>query len=133
MSNIRIEECENNRSNAITYLIENELFDAKDIGTPAMEFYIKVLVEGTDCITDVDRYAHLNTLFGYDIGFNNAMKIDNYLWSTPWLLNKYGCGVETLELYYTDKELIQNVCKEIGLNLSFDKWRTKEIEYYEYY
>ncbi len=130
---MRIEDCENNRNNAMTYLIENELFDAEDIGTPAMEFYIKALVEGTDCITDVDRYVHLNTLFGYDIGFNNAMKIDNYLWSASWLLDKYGCGVETLELNYTDKELIKNVCEELDLNLSFDKWRTEKIKYHEYY
>lgn len=130
---MRIEDCENNRNNAITYLIENELFNAEDIGTPAMEFYIKTLVEGTDCITDVDRYAHLNTLFGYDIGFNNAMKIDNYLWSTSWLLDKYGCGIEILELNYTDKELIKGVCKELGLNLSFDKWKTEKIKYHEYY
>lgn len=133
MNSIKIEECENSRNNVINYLIENNLFFESEVETPAMEFYIKALIEGTDCLTDIDRYAHLNTLFGYDIGFKNAMKIDNYLWGNSEILVKYPLGFETLELTYTDKKLVQHCTEKLNLDLSFDKWRTEDFKCYEYY
>lgn len=135
MNSIRIEECKNNRNNAIIYLIENNLFLESEIKTPAMKFYIKTLTEGTDCLTDIDRYAHLNMLFGYDIGFKNAMKIDNWLWDTNIndIKDRYPMGYETLELNYKDKKLVQHCVEKLGLDLSFDKWRTEDFKCYEYY
>ena len=54
------------REEAIDILVGNEIFDEKDINNheKATEFYIKHLMEGFD-ICDIDRMAHLNTLFGY--------------------------------------------------------------------
>ena len=122
------------RQEAIDTLVDNEIFDIKDINNheKASEFYIKHLIEGWD-VCDIDRMAHLNTLFGYDIGVDNWSKIDSELWGNKKYWDNYGCGVEILELTYTDKGFIQNVCKEIGLDLSFDKWRTKDFNCYEYY
>ena len=122
------------REEAIDTLISNKIFDEKTINehNKASEFYIKHLIEGWD-ICDIDRMAHLNTLFGYDIGVDNWSKIDSELWGNEKYWNNYGCGVEILELTYTDKGFIQNVCKEIGLDLSFDKWRTEDFNCYEYY
>ena len=122
------------REQAIEYLVFESIFSYEDIGTDPMEFYIKTLTEThIDNPWDVDRYAHLNTLFGYDIGVYNWSEIDSELWGNEKYWDNYGCGVEILELTYTDKGFIQNVCKEIGLDLSFDKWRTEDFKCYEYY
>lgn len=60
------------RQKAIDILLDNDIFDEKIINNheKATEFYIKHLMEGWD-ICDIDRMAHLNTLFGYDIGVDN--------------------------------------------------------------
>jgi len=122
------------REEAIDILIGNEIFDKETINehNKASEFYIKHLMEGWD-ICDIDRMAHLNTLFGYDIGVYNWSEIDSELWGNEKYQDETGCGVEIMELSYKDKEFIRNVCKEIGLDLSFDKWRTEDFNCYEYY
>ena len=122
------------REEAIDILIGNGIFDKETINghNKASEFYIKHLMEGWD-ICDIDRMAHLNTLFGYDIGVNNWSKIDSELWYNKKYQDETGCGVEIMELSYKDKEFIRNVCKEFGLDLSFDKWRTEDFKCYEYY
>ena len=122
------------RQEAIDTLIGNEIFYEETISehNKASEFYIKHLMEGWD-ICDIDRMAHLNTLFGYDIGVDNWSKIDSELWCNKKYKDDTGCGVEIMELEYTDKEFIQKVCNELGLDLSFDKWRTEDFKCYEYY
>lgn len=122
------------REEAIDILIDNGIFNKKTIKehNKASEFYIKHLIEGWD-ICDIDRMAHLNTLFGYDIGVDNFSKLDSELWSNEKYWDETGCGVEIMELNYTDKKFLQDVCKELGLNLSFDKWRTEDFKCYEYY
>lgn len=122
------------RQEAIDTLIDNEIFDEETINehSKASEFYIKHLMEGWD-ICDIDRMAHLNTLFGYDIGVDNWSKLDSELWCNKKYQDETGCGVEIMELDYTDKEFVQNVCDELNLDLSFDKWRTEDFKYYEYY
>ena len=122
------------RQEAIDTLIGNDIFDEKTINDheKASEFYIKHLMEGWD-ICDIDRIAHLNTLFGYDIGVDNWSKLDSELWGNEIYQDDYGCGVEIMELTYKDKDFIIQVCHDLNLNLSFDKWRTKDFKYYEYY
>lgn len=122
------------RQEAIDILVGNEIFDEEDINShdKASEFYIKHLMEGFS-IGDIDGMAQLNTLFGYDIGIDNWSKISSELWCNKKYWVDYECGIEILELDYKDKELLQNVCKKLGLDVNFDKWRTKEIDCYEYY
>lgn len=122
------------REEAIDILIDNEILDEDFIKehNKASEFYIKHLMEGWN-VCDIDRMAHLNTLFGYDIGVYNWSEIDSELWGNEKYWDDNGCGVEILELNYKDKDFLQNVCKEIGLDLSFDKWRTEDFNCYEYY
>lgn len=122
------------RQEVIDTLIGNDIFDEKTINDheKASEFYIKHLMEGWD-ICDIDRMAHLNTLFGYDIGVDNWSKIDSELWSNEKYWDDCGCGVEIMELTYKDKDFIIQVCRDLNLNLSFDKWRTEDFKYYEYY
>ena len=65
-------------------------------------------------VHDSDRWAWLNTLFGYDIGADHAMGI---------------CAVlddrdqDALELRAEDKEEIQEICgSDLGYHLKFDAW-----------
>lgn len=124
------------REEAIDILISNGIFNEKAINehNKASEFYIKHLIEGWD-ICDIDRMANLNTLFGYDIGANNAIEIDIWFWDTTEndITDEYPMGLDSLELGYKDKELVRHCVEKLGLDISFDKWRTKEIEHYEYY
>lgn len=124
------------RDEAICTLLGNDIFTEEDIKNheKASEFYIKHLMEGWD-ICDIDRMAHLNTLFGYDIGEENASAIDSWLWDTTEndITDDYPMGFETLELKHTDKELVQHCVEKLGLDVSFDKWRTEDFKWYEYY
>lgn len=122
------------RQEAIDILISNNIFTEQNIRDQekASEFYINHLMKGWD-ICDIDRMAHLNTLFGYDIGADNWSKIDSELWGNEKYWDDYGCGVEIMELTYKDKDFIIQVCRDLNLNLSFDKWRTEDFKWYEYY
>lgn len=123
------------REQAIITLVDNNIFYESDIGTIAMEFYIRNLTENTNNIYDIDRYAHLNTLFGYDIGFHNAMEIDYWLWDTDinTIADEYPFGLDALDLTYKDKRLAQKAVKERHLDVYFDKWRTEDFDVYEYF
>lgn len=122
------------REEAINVLVGNEIFDEETINehNKATEFYIKHLMEGWD-ICDIDRMAHLNTLFGYDIGVDNWSKFDSELWSNEKYWDDHGCGVEIMELTYKDKDFIIQVCRDLNLNLSFNKWKMEDFKCYEYY
>lgn len=121
------------REQAIEYLVFESIFSYEDIGTDPMEFYIETLVNTSiDNAWDVDRYAHLNTLFGYDIGHEAAMEINAWLYGSKITPGKYR-DIETFDITYKDKELIQECVKELNLNLSFDKWRTEDFDVYEYF
>lgn len=122
------------RDEAINYLVENEFLFESDIGTEPMEFYIKNLIKNTDNIYDIDRYAHLNTLFGYDIGFTTAMEIENWLWE-PDEKERHPECFDVFDLTYLSetKELLKECNEELNLDLSFDKWRTKDFCCYEYF
>lgn len=125
-----------NRKEAINFLVRNKFFFESDIGTEPMEFYIKNLIKNTDNIYDIDRYAHLNTLFGYDIGFTTAMEIENWLWVwTPDEKEKHPECLDIFNLTYhlESKELLKECSKELKLDLSFDKWRTEDFNCYEYF
>lgn len=122
------------RQEAINYLIRSNIFDEEDINNheKASEFYIKHLMEGWD-VCDIDRMAHLNTLFGYDIGVDNWSKFDSELWGNEKYWDDYGCGVEIMELTYKDKPFLEKVAHDIDVDVSFDKWRTEDFKCYEYY
>ena len=78
---------------------------------------------------DIDRCAWLNTLFGYDIGFENGLKIDSWMWNSKG----DNVEIETLELGIEDKELVEECVGELGMELEFDKWAEVEPMCYEYY
>ncbi len=119
------------REQAIDTLIGNDFFNESQIGTRAMEFFIKNLMENTDNLFDIERYARLNTLFGYDIGFENAMRISTWLWCSE--INEANIELDVFEISYKHKTLLMKCDSQCGLGLSFDKWKTKHIYCYEYY
>ena len=111
------------RDQAIDQLVTDGIFEYCDVGNPAMEFYIKHTMEG-EYVFDIDRAAWLNTLFGYDIGYENAREIDSYL---------YERDEEVCELEYTDKVKVKKIVDELGLNLDFSKWATSDVPCYKYF
>lgn len=120
------------REQAIEYLVFEDIFSRKDIGTDPMEFYIETLMETPiDNPWDIDRYCHLNTLFGYDIGHEAAMDINTWLWDPD--INKMGLDIDIFDITYKDKELLEKCNEALELGLSFDKWRTEDFNYYEYF
>ncbi len=116
------------REEAIGVLLDNDIFWETDIDekSDASEFYIKNLMEGLDMF-DIDRYAWLNTLFGYDIGEENAYQIDHILYT------EMVPEVEVLDLTYMDKGLLKNVVEKLKLNLTFDKWIDHDVSVYSYF
>lgn len=120
------------RDQAIEYLIFESIFSYEDVGTGPMEFYIETLMNTPiDNPWDIDRYCHLNTLFGYDIGHEAAMDINIWLWDPD--INKMGLDIDIFDITYKDKELLEKCNEAFGLNLSFDKWRTEDFKVYEYF
>lgn len=115
------------REQAINTLLSNLVFDESSIqeNSPASEFYIKHLMDGYH-VFDIDRAAWLNTLFQYDIGIENALRITDYLWNMD-------DEIEILELTYKDKELVEKVNEELNLGLDFSKWLTEEVPAYQYF
>ena len=119
------------RDQAVLYLLKNNVFSAQDEGTPAMEFYIRVLVEHNASILDADCHAHLNTLFGYDIGFERAMAVTGWLWDPE--KNGTGKAIDVMEITHEEKKLLMQCNEESGLGLSFEKWKNGPVEEYEYF
>lgn len=120
------------REQAIEYLVFEDIFSREDIGTDPMEFYIETLMETPiDNPWDIDRYCHLNTLFGYDIGHEAAMDINTWLWDPN--INKIGLDIDIFDITYKDKELLEKCNEALELGLSFDKWRTEDFKAYEYF
>jgi hypothetical protein len=119
------------RDQAIEYLVFESIFSYEDVGTDPMEFYIETLMETPiDNAWDVDRYAQLNTLFGYDIGYNAMASINEWLYDPD--INKMGLDIDIFDITYKDKELLEKCNEALGLNLSFDKWRTEDFNVYQY-
>lgn len=111
------------------------LVDKKDKDEPFFKFYFRNLKEHRDLV-DIDRYAWLNTLFQYDIGWDRAMKIDSWLWGNETILKDYPLGFETLELDWNneeDKQLLKKCDEECHLGLDFSKWLDHDVNSYMYF
>lgn len=93
------------------------------MGEKCIDFYYKHLNEDFSLI-DIDGYANLNTLFGYDIGIEAMLQLTGYF---------YERGTEIIEFDIDSKQELLDACKELGLNLDFSKWRIEKFDVYEYY
>lgn len=107
----------------------------EDKNEPFFKFYASNLKEHRNLV-DIDRYAWLNTLFQYDIGWDTAMAIDAWLWGSETILKDELIGVEILEITWDDeegKELLRKCDSELNLGLDFSKWITYNPVAYEYF
>ena len=79
-------------------------------------YYNHMFVNGIDRC-DVDRYANLNTIFGYDIGVENFGSLDEWLWENNFDLMELSGNED-------DKELVQEAMKKQNVKgLDFSKWK----------
>ena len=67
-------------------------------------------------LCDADRYAHLNTIMGYDVGIDEFREIDTYVWNYDNDLLEF-----TGNSY--DMAMVEKISEVANLNLDFSKWR----------
>lgn len=110
---------------AILYLKQQAMYsDALDNPDDIwVKFYIKNLLEHRD-LYSIDVYAWFNTLFQYDIGWENGKQLDSFL---------YEKDIEPLEMGYSDEKLFREAAKELNLNLDFSHWISYEPKVYMYF
>ena len=74
-------------------------------------------------LCDADRYAILNTIMGYDVGFEAFRNIDGYVW------NEFDFDLLEITGSDEDKEIIKKASNKTNSNLDFSKWKnlTKKI------
>lgn len=91
-----------------------------------IKFYYNCMKNNIDSC-DADRYADLNTVFGYDVGLENFLQIDRYLWNEK--------DYDLMELYGNEdgKELIKETADVCGIEIDFSNWHDGEIEEYKYF
>ena len=101
--------------------------DSDDLENPALyQFYKKCMDAGMD-VYDADRYAILNTLFGYDIGMEKARAINEMLWNM---------NIDTFELSSgcpKNKKIIENAVKEVNIEVDFSNWQEGRYKEYSFY
>lgn len=104
--------------------IESRLGEDYLLSEEMTEFYIEHWHE-YECAMDIDSYAYLNTLFGYDIGSDNARQISN------WLYEKFNMTTEEIP-GGDDADNLMRVAKwDLGLDLDFSNFNAdiEEIRY----
>ena len=75
---------------------------------------------------DADRYAILNTLFNYDIGMENARAIDSWMY-------EHDEEIYELNADKHSKSIISLAVAELGINLDFSRWITKDYKQYNFF
>ena len=94
------------RNKEMCQYLNSEDFEAEE---GMIDFYLRCR-DADMHFADADRYAICNTLFQYDIGMDNARKIDHWM---------YEHEEEIYELSYRNKELFEKAARELGLDLDF--------------
>lgn len=86
------------------------------------EFYFNLMSKVA--LEDADRYAALNTMLGYDVGFDRFIKIKEYLVHR---------GFDIMQITPHDLWKIKLANLLTKSKLDFSKWRKEPIENYEFY
>ncbi len=77
----------------------------------ATNFFYRAMHDNEMGFYDADSYAWLNTLFGYDIGIENARNIIKWLYENDQNAFEFNAG---------NKGTLENICElELGLKLDF--------------
>ena len=94
------------------------------ISDEAIHHYHRAMKDYGMSFHDGDRWAWLNTLFGYDIGADRALSI------ITWYDDN---GMDVLEIEAEEKGTVENITSfELGFHLNFSAWpeeTPKTIEY----
>lgn len=104
-------ESERNKKEWLESQIGSGILDA--LGDETYDFYYRAMHDYGMDFADVDRYAWLNTLFGYDIGAEKANAINTWI---------YEHDDEVLELGAESKDKIQNIATKLGFTFDYSKW-----------
>ena len=89
------------------------------------DFYYKAMHDYGMDFADADRYAWLNTLFGYDIGAERAQIIIDWYWDKEEL--------SVMELNIGDRETLEYITRfELGLYLNYSHWPKQEPQAIKY-
>jgi len=109
------ENCENEKS-----------FYMNEAPDDLFVFYYNCMGNGIDAC-DADRYANLNTVLGYDVGFENFRKIDRYLWGEK--------DFDLMDLFGNEdgKQVIEEAVKVLNLDIDFSNWKNEDVKTYVYY
>ena len=89
-------------------------------------FYFNQLFVHELDLCDVDRYANLNTILGYDVGLAKFRSLDSWLWEHNF---------DLMELSGTDedKEMLQRATREQKTkDLDYSKWQNLTKVNYTY-
>ena len=101
-------------------------YDGDHLDEEGYKFYYKCIYQNQMSVLDTDEYATLNTLIGYDIGMENAMKISGYLWEND-------IGVLDLTGDGQSKKDVQKAVDALNLNIDLSKWKNAEYITFEYH
>ena len=92
----------------------------------AYEFYYKAMHDNGMDLSDADRYAWLNTLFGYDIGAEHAAGIINWFYKRDMDVLEIVGGLESKHM------MEDSVMPDLGYHLDFQYWVWDEPDYISY-
>lgn len=88
--------------------------------------YYKAIHDFNMGLTDADDYAWLITLFGYDIGAENAFEIIRWYYENFDATVNDMVGInQKIELWY--------VCNKLNIHLDFSMWTDAEPKCYVFY
>lgn len=101
-------------------------YDGDYLDDEGYAFYYNCMFTHKLSSFDADECATLNTLIGYDIGVDAAMRISSYL---------YERDISILDLNEDeeDKQVVQEAIEAYQLNISLDKWSFDKKPAYEYH
>lgn len=88
-------------------------------------FYYRCMENGMD-YADADRYAILNTLLNYDIGMENAERIDSWMYLHDDEIYELGIDEDS-------KKRVELAVKELGLDIDFGGWITEDYKTYKFF
>lgn len=105
---------------------EQKNFYLNEAPDDLFKFYYHCMNNGLDAC-DADRYANLNTVLGYDVGMENFLKIDSYLWTEK--------DYDLMDLFNNEdgKQVIEDAVNVLNLDVDMSKWENKETQEYVYY
>lgn len=108
------------------YYKDQKEFYMSEAPDDLFKFYYNCMENKID-VCDADRYANLNTVLGYDVGLENFLKIDGYLWSKK--------DYDLMELFGNEdgRKVVEEAVNTLGIDIDFGKWNDGEIKEYKYY